>query len=144
MLLTYVDAPHSATQHVIHTLQRENVRGWISLLEGVDGTPGLLTTNSSKEVMCVALQELLAQNRMMFCKRLLSVSMSPREILDQMVQEMRSYMVYVDPPKTLFAKPRRTFTGKMGGHNDDLIIALQLSILTLQIFTRSSKYERFL
>ena len=92
----------------------------------------------------VATQELLAQNRMVICKRLLSVSMAPREVLDQLVQEMRSYMVYVDPPKTLFAKPRRTFTGKMGGHNDDVVISLQLAVLTMQIFTRSAKYERFL
>lgn len=131
-------------QHVIHTLQRENVRGWISLLEGVDGTPGLLTTNSSKEVMCVATQELLAQNRLVICKRLLSMSMAPREALDQLLAETRSYMVFIDPPKTLFAKPRKTFTGKMGGHNDDVVIALQLAVLTMQIFTRSAKYERFL
>jgi hypothetical protein len=52
-------------------------------------------------------------------------------------------MIFVDPPKTLFAKPRRTFTGKVGGHNDDVAIALQLAVLTMQIFTRSEKYTNF-
>ena len=130
-------------QHIIHTLRQVNFRNWIALLEGADGQPGLLTTNSSKEVMCVALQELLSQNRLCICHRMLSVSYSPKEILDQLTAEMRSYMVYVDPPKTLFGKPRRTFTGKMGGHNDDLVIAVQLAVLTMQIFTRSEKYQRF-
>ena len=130
-------------QHVIHSLRRHQFHNWLSLLEGVNGTPGLLTTNSSKEVMCVALQELLSQNRLLTSQRLMSLSYSPHEIYDQLSAEMRSYMVYVDPPKTLFGKPRRTFTGKMGGHNDDLVIALQLAILTMQIFTRSEKYVRF-
>ena len=131
-------------QHAIHSLRRSNFRNWIALLEGVDGTPGLLTTNSSKEVMCVALQELLDQNRIVVSKRMLSVSYAPKDILDQLVAELRSYMVYVDPPKTLFGKSRKTFTGKMGGHNDDTAIALQLAVLTMQIFTRSDKYARFM
>jgi hypothetical protein len=37
-------------QHTIHALRKSSVRNWIALMEGVDGTPGLLTTNSSKEV----------------------------------------------------------------------------------------------
>jgi len=128
-------------QHVVHTLRREGVRGWVPLLEGVDGTVGLLTTNSSKEVMCVATQQLLADNRLLVSRSLLSVASPPKEVLQQLTAEMRSYMVYVDPPKTLFGKSRRTFTGKMGGHNDDLVIALQLAVLTMQIFTRSEKYR---
>jgi hypothetical protein len=130
-------------QHIIHTLRRVAFRNWIALLEGPEGAPGLLTSNSSKEVMCVALQELLTQNRLAVSQYLLSVSFSPRDILEQLLAELRSYMVYVDPPKTLFGKPRRTFTGKMGGHNDDLAIALQLAVLSMQIFTRSSKYASF-
>lgn len=93
-------------QHVIHTLRREGVRGWVPLLEGVDGTVGLLTTNSSKEVMCVACQELLADNRLLVSRALLSVTFPPKEILEQLAAELRSYMVYVDPPKTLFGKVR--------------------------------------
>lgn len=97
-----------APQHVIHTLRREGVRGWVPLLEGVDGTVGLLTTNSSKEVMCVACKELLADNRLLVSRALLSVTSPPKEVLEQLVAEMRSYMVYVDPPKTLFGKVRDT------------------------------------
>lgn len=130
-------------QHALHALRRAEVRNWVSLMEGVDGTPGLLTTNSSKEVMCVALQELLAQSRIGVSSRLLSTSMPPREALDQLVGELRAFMVFVDAPKTLFGKPRRTFTGKLGGHQDDLAIAFQLAIVTMQLFDRHDKYRKF-
>jgi len=130
-------------QHAVHSLKRAGLRNWVTLMEGVDGTCGLLTTNASKEVMCVALQQLLSSNHLHVSTNMLSISTSPREVFDQMVQEVRGYMIYVDPPKTLFAKPRRTFTGKVGGHNDDVVIALQLAILTMQIFTRSEKYKSF-
>ncbi len=130
-------------QHIIHVLRRAQFRNWVALLEGVDGSPGLLTTNSSKEIMCVATQELLAQNRLFVGQKMLGLSRSPTELLQQVIDELRSYMIFVDSAKTLFGKPRRTFTGKMGGHNDDLVVALQLAILTMQIFTRSDKYSRF-
>ena len=147
----------------MHAMRAAHVKNWIALMEGVDGTCGILTTNSSKEVMCIALQQLLTSNHIHCSDQFLSTSLPPRETLDQMITELRSYMIYVDPPKTLFAKvrlppapsrppldprrsssqPRRTFTGKMGGHNDDVVIALQLAVLSMQIFTRSDKYASF-
>lgn len=130
-------------QHALHSIRRAGVRNWVALMEGVDGTCGLLTTNSSKEVMCVALQQLLSANRIHVAASMLSISLPPKEALDQLLQELRSFMIFVDPPKTLFAKPRRTFTGKVGGHNDDVAIAIQLAVLTMQIFTRSDKYSGF-
>ena len=130
-------------QHALHSIRRAGVRNWCALMEGVDGTCGLLTTNASKEVMCVALQQLLAANHIHVAANMLSISLPPQEALDQLIQELRGYMIFVDPPKTLFAKPRRTFTGKVGGHNDDVAIALQLAVLTMQIFTRSEKYTAF-
>jgi hypothetical protein len=130
-------------QHALHALRRAEVHNWVSLMEGVDGTPGLLTTNASKEVMCVALQELLAQSRIGVSNRLMSTSMSPHEALQQLIGELRGFMIFVDPPKTLFAKARRTFTGKLGGHQDDLVIALQLAVVTMQMFDRHDKYRKF-
>ena len=40
-------------------------------------------------------------------------------------------------------QPRRTFTGKMGGHQDDVAMATQLAVLTMQIFKRSHKYTQY-
>ena len=132
-------------QHVVHSVRnaRPPIHHWCALMEGVDGTCGMLTTNASKEVMCVALQELLSSNRIHISSQLLCLSMPPREAIEQMLSEIRAFMIFVDPPRTLFAKPRRTFTGKMGGHNDDVAIALQLGVLAMQIFNRNAKYSRF-
>jgi len=87
-------------------MRAAHVKNWIALMEGVDGTCGILTTNSSKEVMCIALQQLLTSNHIHCSDQFLSTSLPPRETLDQMITELRSYMIYVDPPKTLFAKVR--------------------------------------
>ena len=130
-------------QHTVHSLKRAQLHNWVTLMEGADGSCGMLTTNSSKEVMCVALQELLSANLLHVSAQLLCTSIPPVEAMNQLLQEMRSFMIYVDPPKTLFAKPRRTYTGKVGGHQDDMVITLQLAVLTMQIFTRSEKYARF-
>lgn len=133
----------SFAQHTVHSLRRANVKNWVTLMEGADGSCGLLTTNSSKEIMCVALQELLANNTLHVSAQMLCTSKPPQEAMNELLQEMRCFMIYVDPPKTLFAKPRRTFTGKVGGHQDDVVITLQLAVLTMQIFTRSEKYAGF-
>ena len=129
-------------QHAIHTLQRNRVQDWAALSEGPNGTPGILTTNSSKEVMCTALNELLSQNRLVVWSKLVSISMDIADIMKELANEMRGFFIHVDPPASLHGKPRRTFSGKAGGETDDLIIALQLTVLTMQIFNRESKYAR--
>lgn len=131
-------------QHALHALRRAEVKNWVSLMEGADGAPGILTTNSSKEIMCVALQELLSKNLISISNRMMSTSMPPTEAIAQLLGEIRAYMVFVDPPKTLFAQPRRTYTGKLGGHQDDLSIALQLAVLTMQLFDKHDKYAKFM
>ena len=97
-------------QHVVHSLKRAKVRNWVTLMEGAEGSCGMLTTNASKEVMCVALQELLANNTLHVSAQLLCTSSPPLETMNQLLQEMRSFMIYVDPPKTLFAKVRAHLT----------------------------------
>lgn len=129
-------------QHGIHTLQRNNVTDWITLTEGPTGTPGILTTHQSKEVMCTALQQLLTHGKLGVSSELVSTTMAPGDALRQLHSEMRKFMVLIEPPKSLFGKPRRTFTGKIGGQQDDLVIALQLSVLTMQIFRNDDKYRR--
>lgn len=129
-------------QHAIHTLQRNHVKDWLALSEGPNGTPGILTTNSSKEIMNTALNELLVSNRLVIWEKLVCVSMDTKQIVKDLAAEMRGYMIHVDEPKGLFGKSRRTFSGKSGGETDDLCIALQLTVLGMQIFNRDTKYAR--
>ena len=93
--------------------------------------------------MNTAVTELLVSNRLVIWKSMVCVSMGADDIIKDLVGEMRQFMVIVQEATSLFGKPRRTFTGKGGGETDDMIIALQLSVLTMQIFTRDSKYLRF-
>lgn len=113
---------------------RHGLRHFVALNEGPQGTVGILTTNQSKEIMTVAVQELITHNRLHIFKDMVSVSCSRDEILLQLYQEMRRFMILVEPPKTLFGKPRRTYSGKMGGQNDDVVITLQLAVLGMQMF----------
>jgi hypothetical protein len=131
-------------QHTVHSIQRARLHDWVALNEGAQGTVGLLTTNQSKEVMTVALQELLSQNRLHLLDSFVSLSNTQGEIAKQLLHEMRRFMILVEPPKNCFGKPRRTYSGKLGGQNDDAIIALQLAILSMQIFYRDEKYRGFL
>lgn len=130
-------------QHTIQALKRLGLSNCCPLYEGVDNTLGLLTTNKTKEVMCKALQELLTLNRLHVSDRFMSVQQSPRNMLARITEEMRAFMIYVDEPKSLFAQPRRTYTGKLGGHQDDAIIALQMAVLAMQCFLKHDRYDRF-
>jgi hypothetical protein len=130
-------------QHAVHTLQRAHLRRWLALSEGPQGTVGLLTTNQSKEIMTVAVQELLAGNRLYQYRDMVCLSNTRAEMFRLLSHEMRRFMILVEPPKNVFGKPRKTYSGKVGGQNDDVCIALQLAVLSLQIFMRDDKYTGF-
>ena len=38
---------------------------------------------------------------------------------------------------------RKTYSGKQGGCNDDMVIAFQLAMIAMRTFYSSPKYERF-
>lgn len=130
------------SHHILTAMRRRNV-AHIPLFEGPQDGPGILTTNASKEIMCVATQELLDQQRLLVSRRFVCTTASPLEAIETLSKELRTYTIVVEPPRNPFGKPRRTYTGKVGGHNDDLCIALQLAVLSMRIFNRSEKYTRF-
>ena len=129
--------------HVLHALRKANVTH-IALHEGAQESVGLLTTNASKELMCVGLQELIDHKRLVISRQLVSLSASPLETLDTLFKQMSTYTILVEAPRTPFGKPRRTYTGKVGGNQDDLCISLQLSVLGMRIFQKNDKYKRYL
>lgn len=129
--------------HILHAMRQRRIPH-IALHEGAQEGPGLLTTNSTKEMMCVATQELLDTHRLVLSQNMVCLSTSPRDVLETLLKQMRTYTVIVEPARTAFLKPRRTFSGKIGGHQDDVCVAFQLAILASRIFTRSDKYSRFM
>ena len=109
--------------------------------EGANEGPGILTTNATKEMMCVAVQELLDTNRLVLFPRMICTSLSPREVLDTLLKQLRAYNVVVEPAKNAFGKAKRTYSGKIAGQQDDVCVALQLSVLCGRIFLRSDRYS---
>ena len=131
------------SQHILHSLQEHKVRNWVALSEGQGGTIGWLTTNERKESMCFQLRDALRVGCIMLHEDFFSVSIGPAEALKVLDDELRNYCIVTEPPKTLFGKVRKIYTGKLGGRNDDLAIALQLAITGCRCFYASEKYQTF-
>ena len=72
-----------------------------------------------------------------------SVLMEEREALKTIRDELCRFAIVTEPAKTMFGKVRRTYTGKLGGLQDDLAIVLQLAITGLRCFYQSEKYMTF-
>jgi len=111
-------------QHIMHNLNERGVKRWIALSEGAGGTVGWLTTNERKESMCFMLRDALRVGCIGLSKHFFSNSMEKREMLKILDDEMRNFSVLVEAPKTPFGKGRKTYSGKVGGRNDDVIITM--------------------
>lgn len=130
-------------QHIIHTLTERGVKKWVCLSEGTGGTIGWLTTNERKEAMCFQMRDALRVGNIFLSKHLFSVLLEGHEIVKTIRDELCRFAIVTEPAKTLFGKIRRTYTGKLGGLNDDLAICLQLCITGLRCFYQSEKYATF-
>ena len=56
---------------------------------------------------------------------------------------MRATLAFVNVGKTHFAKSRKTYTGKLNGQQDDVVIAFQLVMIAQRTFFESDKYAGF-
>ena len=130
-------------QHIVHYLQSAGLKKWVALHEGAQHALGWLTTNERKESMCLQLREALAIGNISFATEFICTSLPAQQAMRQLEDELRNFCVLVEPPKTAFGKVRRTFTGKVGGRNDDLAIAVQLAITGVRCFHREDRYRQF-
>ena len=124
-------------------LNERGVKKWVALSEGQGGTIGWLTTNERKESMCFQLRDAMRVGCIGIHSDFFSTSMDPKEALRVLDDELRNFCIVVEPAKTVFGKIRKTYTGKLGGRNDDLAIALQLAITGVRCFYSSEKYGAF-
>ena len=104
--------------------------------------PGLRTTHAVKEAMYIKTKAALADESVRFEANMVNVN--PETDVESMKKdlehEMRTYSVVIDIPTSLFAQSKKTFSGKIGGFQDDLIVCLQLNILWHTQFFVDSKY----
>jgi hypothetical protein len=142
-------------------LQEQRLPKWLSLMEGAGHSIGWLTTNARKESvrpsflyptpallqditrkclffsfeqMCFQLRDALRVGFIAFSSDFFSLTSTIRETKQRLEDELRNYSVLVEAPKTPFGQVKRTYTGKLGGRNDDLVITLQLALAGLRIF----------
>jgi len=93
--------------------------------------------------MCLLLREALTVGRISFHKHFHSNEMNPGEAKRRVADEMNNYCVVTEAPKTTFGKVRKTYTGKLYGRQDDVVIALQLALIGCQKFFQDPKYRSF-
>ena len=130
-------------QHIIHSLQERGVSKWVALSEGQGGTIGWLTTNERKEAMCFQMRDALRLGNIFLSEGFFSVLMEDHEAIKCIRDELCRFAIVTEPAKTLFGKIRKTYTGKLGGLQDDLAICLQLCITGIRCFYQSEKYTNF-
>ena len=128
---------------MLKAFERNNIKRWVALSEGAGGTLGWLTTNERKEAMCLQVRDALTVGSISLSSHFFSVKMDVKDALKALGNEMRAFAILVEPPKTTFGKVRKTYSGKVGGEQDDACIALQLAVTGLRCFYTNEKYERF-
>jgi len=131
------------SQHLLHALHVAEFQRWVSLAEGAQGALGWLTTHSRKESMALLVRECLRVGRISYSRFFFSISMTRDEAKTRLGNELRNFSVIIEAPKTHFAKTRKTYTGKLGGLQDDCAIALQLVLAAQRVFFEDPRYASF-
>ena len=142
----------------------------MSLSEGAHGGLGWHTTHERKESMALLLREAMRVGRLSYHPNFFSVSLGAHAAKKRLGDELRNFSVVVEAPKTHFAKvsnalnirthtptyqpvltfvrvlvsqTRKTYTGKLGGLQDDACISFQLAMAAMRTFWESPKYAQF-
>ena len=131
------------SQHLLHAITESGFAKWVSLSEGAHSGLGWLTTADRKEAMALQLREAMRIGRISFSNHFFSLSMTRESAKKRLGDEMRNFSVIVEPPKSHWAKSRKTYTGKLGGLQDDVCIALQLVLTAQREFFTNPKYSKF-
>ena len=128
-------------QHIMLAVQRHPIEGCIPLVAGANGGIGFHTTKDTKAAMCKLLQELLQYDRLHVIRDVVSVGMTPESALDMLHTELGRFAIILEPPRSVFGAPRYTFSGKLGGQQDDLAVTLQIALLGARIFRTRPQYS---
>ena len=92
------------SQHLLHAIEAARVKNWVSLSEGQQGTLGWLTTAERKESMCLLMRECLTVGKIALSGHFFSIELADKEARMRIQDELNSYCVVTEPPKTTFGK----------------------------------------
>ena len=76
------------SQHLLHALENNGVKNWVSLSEGQQGALGWLTTNERKEQMCLLLREAMNVGRVAISDHFFSVELQELEARKRLKDEL--------------------------------------------------------
>ena len=150
------------SQHLLHAVTGAGIKNWVSLSEGQQGSLGWLTTAERKQQMCLLLRESMTVGKIALAREFFSNELGTAEAKMRIKDELSSYCVVTEAPKTTFGKVRTTYTGKLYGNlghsnssrspfhlsaqtnhctgkQDDLCIAIQLSLIGCQKVSSCNK-----
>ena len=85
-------------------MEAAGIKNWVSLSEGQQGTLGWLTTNERKQQMCLLLREALTVGKIAIAHEFFSNELKLVEARLRIKDELSSYCVVTEPPKTTFGK----------------------------------------
>lgn len=85
-----------------------------------------------QQQMCLLLRESMTVGKIALAHEFFSNELGNAEAKLRIKDELSSYCVVTEAPKTTFGKVRTTYTGKLYGKQDDLAIAMQLSLIGCQ------------
>jgi hypothetical protein len=105
--------------HLLHAVQASGIRRWVALQEGAGQSLGWLTTNERKESMMMQTRDALAVGAITMASDLVSLSMTDNEARLKLKDELRFFAVVVEASRTPFGKSKKTYSGKIGGRQDD-------------------------
>ena len=131
------------SQHLLHAITEAGFQKWVSLSEGAHGQMGWLTTHERKEAMALQLREAMRIGRISFSTNFFSISLTREKAKKRLGDELRNFSVIVEAGKTHWSKSRKTYTGKIGGLQDDVAIAIQLVLTAQREFHSNPKYSKF-
>ena len=77
--------------------------------------------------MCFQLRDALRVGCIMLYRGFVCLTMTNNEIFKMISDEMRNFCILIEAPRTPFGKIKKTYSGKVGGRNDDIVIAMYIA-----------------
>ena len=95
------------------------------------------------QAMCFQVRDALRVGCIGLSSQFFCNTMAPKEMIKIIYDEMRNFCILVEAPKTPFGRVKKTYSGKVGGRQDDVVIVLQLAVTGARQFYQPDKYNSF-
>ena len=129
----------------IHSYLQPKLKGKIVYMAEKEHV-GFHTDHKLKELMFERFREWLTRDAIRFDSQVMAMNpnKTTKKVLDELTEQLHTYSIITVMPKTPFAKPKTTYSGKVTtGAKDDVLITIQLTLVWFDRFYKDSKYAPF-